>query len=310
VTSALPIGGSGGTIRFVVQGRPTAAGQEDECDIITATPDYFSTLKVALISGRMFSATDKFDAPWVEIVNQAFVNKYFPNEQAVGKRTRFTFDAKEPYREIVGVVGNIAQDDLAGPPVPVIYVANEQGPSTFLTYMVRTAGDPAAFVGSAQAALHEIDQQLPLIQPQTMEHFTDQTASVFLRRYPSYLIGSFAGLALILAMIGLYGLISYTVQQRTREIGIRMALGAQPGDVLRLVMGQGIGAVLAGVAVGVVAALALTRLMASLLFGVRATDAVTFASVAVLLTCVALAASYIPARRAMRTDPLVALRHE
>jgi putative ABC transport system permease protein len=310
VTSALPIGGSGGTIRFVVQGRPTAQGQEDECDIITATPGYFSTLKVPLISGRVFSATDKLEAPWVTMVNQAFVNKYFPNEEAVGKRTRFTFEAKEPYREIVGVVGNVAQDDLAGPPTPVIYVANEQGPSTFLTYMVRTAGDPAAFVGSAQVALHQLDQQLPLIQPQTMEHFTNQTASVFLRRYPSLVIGSFAGLALILAMIGLYGLISYTVQQRTREIGIRMALGAQPADVLKLVIGQGVGAVLGGVAIGVVTALALTRLMASLLFGVRPTDLVTFASVAVLLTGVALAASYIPARRAMRTDPLNALRHE
>jgi putative ABC transport system permease protein len=310
VTSALPIGGSGGTIRFLVQGRPTEAGQEDECDIITATPDYFSTLKVPVISGRMFSATDKIDSPWVEIVNQAFVNKYFPNEDAVGKHTRFTFDAREPYREIVGVVGNVAQDDLAGPPVPVIYVANEQGPSTYLTYMVRTAGDPAAFVGTAQAALHQLDPQLPLIQPQTMEHFTNQTSAVFLRRYPSYLIGSFAGLALILAMVGLYGLISYTVQQRTREIGIRMALGAQPDDILKLVMRQGLGAVLAGVGVGVVAALALTRWMTSLLFGVRPTDAVTFAGVAVLLTCVALAASYIPARRAMRTDPLHALRHE
>jgi putative ABC transport system permease protein len=310
VTSALPIGGSGGTIRFVVQGRSTAAGQEDECDIISVTPGYFSTLKVPLVSGRIFSATDKMDAPWVAMVNQAFVNKYFPNEQAAGKRIRFTFDAREPYREIVGVVGNIAQDDLAGPPTPVIYLANEQGPSTYLTYMVRTAGDPAAFVGSTQVALHQMDQQLPLIQPQTMEHFTDQAPAVFLRRYPSYLIGSFAGLALLLAMIGLYGLISYTVQQRTREIGIRMALGAQPADVLKLIMGQGIGAVLAGVGLGVVAALALTRLMASLLFGVRPTDAVTFASVAVLLTCVALAASYIPARRAMRTDPLVALRHE
>jgi putative ABC transport system permease protein len=310
VTSALPIGGSGGTIRFVVQGRPTSQGQEDECDIITVTPGYFSTLKVPLISGRVFSATDKLEAPWVTMVNQAFVNKYFPDEGAVGKRTRFTFDAKEPYREIVGVVGNVAQDDLAGPPTPVIYVANEQGPSTFLTYMVRTAGEPAAFVGSAQVALHQMDQQLPLIQPQTMEHFTNQTASVFLRRYPSLVIGSFAGLALILAMIGLYGLISYTVQQRTREIGIRMALGAQPTDVLKLVIGQGVGAVLGGVAIGVVAALALTRLMASLLFGVRPTDLVTFSSVAVLLTAVALAASYIPARRAMRTDPLNALRHE
>src|SRR5580704_12675501 len=310
VTSALPIGGSGGSIRFLVQGRPTAAGQEDECDIITATPGYFSTLKTPLVSGRFFSATDTFDAPWVMMVNRAFVNKFFPNEEAVGNRVRFTFDAREPYRQIVGVVGNIAQDDLAGPPVPVIYVANEQGPSTFLTYMVRTAADPAAFVGSAQAALHQMDPQLPLIQPQTMEHFTSETQTVFLRRYPSYLIGSFAGLALILAMIGLYGLISFTVVQRTREIGIRMALGAQQGDILEMVMRQGIRAVLVGVAVGVVAALALTRLMASLLFGVKPTDAMTFAGVAVLLMCVAAAASYIPARRAMRTDPLEALRHE
>jgi ABC-type antimicrobial peptide transport system permease subunit len=176
--------------------------------------------------------------------------------------------------------------------------------------MVRTAGDPAAFVGSVQVALHEMDQQLPLIQPQTMEHFTSQTPAVFLRRYPSYLIGSFAGLALILATIGLYGLISFTVVQRTREIGIRMALGAQQRDILEMVMRQGISAVLVGVAIGVVAALALTRLMASLLFGVKPTDATTFAGVAVLLTCVAAAASYIPARRAMRTDPLEALRHE
>ncbi len=310
VTSALPIGGSGGSIRFLVQGRPTATGQEDECDIITATSGYFSTLHVPLISGRFFSATDTLEAPWVMMVNKAFVKQFFPNEEAVGKRVRFTFDAREPYREIVGVVGNISQDDLAGPPTPIIYVANEQGPSTYLAYMVRTAGDPAAFVGSAQAALHELDPQLPLIQAQTMEHFTDQTPAVFLRRYPSYVIGSFAALALILAMIGLYGLISFTVAQRTREIGIRVALGAQPRDILELVMRQGIGAVVVGVGVGVVAALVLTRLMATLLFGVKPTDVVTFASVAVILTCVALAASYIPARRAMRTDPLVALRHE
>ncbi|MFZ1975921.1 MAG: ABC transporter permease [Candidatus Acidiferrales bacterium] len=310
VTSALPIGGSGGTIRFVVEGRPTRAGEDDECDILTVTPGYFSTLKVPLVSGRLFAATDRLDAPGVLLVNRAFANRYFPNDDPIGKRIRFTFNAKEPYRQIVGVVGNVAQDDLAGPPTPAIYFPNEQGPSTYLTYMIRTAGDPAAFVGSAQAALHEMDAQLPLIQPETMEHFTNRAPAVFLRRYPSYLIGSFAGLALILATIGLYGLISFTVVQRTREIGIRMALGAQPRDILELIMRQGIGAALIGVAVGVVAALALTRLMASLLFGVKPTDALTFLSVAAILICVAMAASYIPARRAMRTDPLEALRHE
>ena len=179
VTSALPIGNVGGTIRFVVQGRPTAAGQEDECDIMTVTPSYFTALKVPVISGRNFSATDTFEAPWVAIVNRAFASRYFPNEEAVGKRIRFTFNAKEPYREIVGVVGNVAQDDLAGPPTPAIYAANDQGPSTYLTYMIRTAGDPAAFVGTAQAALHEMDAQLPLIQPQTMEQFTDRSAGSF-----------------------------------------------------------------------------------------------------------------------------------
>ena len=311
VTSAVPIGGSGGTIRFLVEGRPTEAGQEDECDIITVTPGYFPTLKVPLIHGRLFSeAADSHDAAWTLIVNQAFVNKYFPNEEPVGKRIRFTFNAKEPFRQIVGVAGNVAQDDLAGPPSPIIYYPNDQGPSTYLTYMIRTAGEPAAFVGSVQAALHDMDKQLPLIQPQSMDEITNQTPAVFMRRYPSYLIGSFAGLALILAMIGLYGLLSFTVMQRTREIGIRVALGAQQRDILRLVLQQGIRATVAGIAVGVLAGMALTRLMASLLFGVKATDAVTFAAVGALLVLVAMAACYIPARRAMSVDPLTALRHE
>jgi putative ABC transport system permease protein len=310
VTTAIPIGGSGGTIRFLVEGRPTAAGQEDECDIITTNPGYFPTLKIPLMEGRLFAATDTAEAPEVVVVNQAFVKKYFPNEDPIGKRIRFTFNVKERFRQIVGVVGNVAQDDLAGPPVPIIYYPNDQGPSTYLTYMIRTVGNPDAFVGSIQAELHKMDQQLPLIQPLTMEQFTSQTPAVFLRRYPSYLIGSFAGLALILAMVGLYGLLSFTVVQRTREIGIRVALGAQGRDVLRLILGQGIRAVLAGVGVGVVAGLALTRLMASLLYGVKPTDLLTFASVCIMLMVVAVAACYIPARRAMGVDPLTALRHE
>jgi predicted permease len=310
MTTAIPIGGSGGTIRFVAEGRPVAAGQEDESDIITANSSYFSTLKVPLISGRLFSATDNRAAPGVLVVNRAFAKRYFPNEEAVGRRIRFTFNPKEPYRQIVGIVGDVAQDDLSAPPPPVIYYPNDQGPSTFLTYIIRTAGEPGAFIATVQSALHSMDAQLPMIAPLTMEEFTSQTPAVFLRRYPTYLIGSFATLALVLAMVGLYGLLSFTVTQRTREIGIRVALGAQQRDVLRLIMGQGIGAVLFGVGVGVVGALGLTRLMSSLLFGVKPTDAVTFLSVIVLLLLVAMAASYIPARRAAGVDPLVALRHE
>jgi putative ABC transport system permease protein len=155
-----------------------------------------------------------------------------------------------------------------------------------------------------------MDRQLPLIQPQSMDEITNQQPAVFLRRYPSYLIGSFAGLALILAMVGLYGLLSFTVMQRTREIGIRVALGAQRRDILNLILGQGIRPVLVGLAVGVIAGLALTRLMASLLYGVKPTDIVTFATVCVVLMVVAVGACYIPARRAMGVDPLTALRHE
>ena len=155
-----------------------------------------------------------------------------------------------------------------------------------------------------------MDQQLPLIQPQSMDEITNQTPAVFLRRYPSYLIGSFAGLALILAMVGLYGLLSFTVMQRAREIGIRVALGAQRRDILRLILGQGIKAVLGGIGIGIIAGLALTRLMASLLYGVKPTDALTFAIVGAMLLAVAIAACYIPARRAMGVDPLTALRHE
>jgi len=309
VASLLPLLG-GNTIRFVVAGRTAPLGQEDECDILDAGADYFQVMKIPLLNGRLFNRTDSFEAPSRVIVNQAFARNFLPSGDPLGKRIRFTYDSRAPFMEIVGVVGNVAQDDLAAPAPPVVYLAIEQDTSTFMSYMIRTSGDPAAFVGAARAALREIDPRIALIQPQSMDQIVNQSPSVFLRRYPSYLIGSFAALAVILAMVGLYGLISYTVQQRTREIGIRVALGAQPLDILRLVLRQGIAAALAGVSIGVLAGLVLTRLMASLLYGVTPGDRFTFASVAVLLTIVALAASYLPARRAMGVDPIVALRHE
>jgi putative ABC transport system permease protein len=309
-TNVVPASGGSGTIRFLVEGRPKATGQEDECNLLTVNMGYFSTLKIPLVTGRLFTANDSLDAPNVLVVNRAFAKAYFPNEDLVGKRIRFTFDAKEPFRKIIGVVGDVAEVDLAAPPPSLIYYPNDQGPNTYLSYLVRTAGDPLAFAGTARAVLHDMDVQLPLIQPQTLEEIANQSPSVFLRRYPSYLIGSFAALALILAMVGLYGLISYMVLQRTREIGIRVALGAQRRDILQIVLRQGIRAALAGVALGILAGLALTRLMTSLLYGVTSGDAITFAGAALLLLIVAFAACSIPARRAVRVDPVVALRYE
>jgi putative ABC transport system permease protein len=176
--------------------------------------------------------------------------------------------------------------------------------------MVRTAGDPAAFLGSARTALREMDPQLPMIQPFTMEEIAAQSPSVFLRRYPSYLIGGFAALALIVATVGLYGLISYGVLQRTREIGIRVALGAQPVDILTTVFREGLATVAFGIVIGILASLGLTRLVTSLLFEVTPHDASTFVVVSVCLAVVALAACAIPAKRATRVDPIVALRYE
>src|SRR5882762_8065145 len=309
-TSGIPASGGSGTIRFVVEGRPTATGQEDECQIITISTGYFSSLKIPLSDGRFFSARDVQGAPDVVVVSRAFAKAYFSGETPIGKRIRFTYSAQNPFLQIVGVAGDTASIDLAAPPPPIIYTPNDQGPSTYLSYMVRTAGEPDAFVGAARAALQEMDPQLPLIQPQSLEQIANQSPSVFLRRYPSYLIGSLAALALILAIVGLYGLISHMVLQRTREIGIRVALGAQRRDILRMVLRQGVVATLAGIAIGIVAALALTRLLSSLLFGVSPGDWVTFLSVAVLLLVVALVACSIPARRATRVDPIVALRYE
>jgi putative ABC transport system permease protein len=308
--SGIPASGGSGTVRFVIEGRPTALGQEDECQTIIVSKGYFSSLRIPLADGRFFTENDSNDAPRTVVVSQAFVKAYLPGEDPIGKRIRFTYNAKNPFLQIVGVARDTASIDIAAAPPSIIYTPNDQGPTTYLSYMVRTVGEPSAFVGAVRAALKEMDAQLPLIQPQSLEEIANQSPSVFLRRYPSYLIGCFAALALILAVVGLYGLISHMVLQRTREIGIRVALGAQRSDIMRLVLRQGIRATLAGIAIGVIAGLVLTRLLSSLLYGVKPGDWLTFLSVALLLLAVAIAACCIPARRAMHVDPIVALRYE
>ena len=310
-TNVIPLTGGGNTVRFVIEGRPVQAGQEDESDIRDVSADYFPTLKMPLVEGRYFNdEADSATAPKHAIVNQAWVKAYMHGEDPIGKRFRFTMSPTQPYREIVGVVGNIADAQLDSGDEPALFCPFDQDANSYINYVVRVTGNPAVALGEVREALTKIDPQLFPVEPLTMEQIIQQSPSVFMRRYPSYLIGSFAVLALLLAMIGLYGIISYSVSQRTREIGIRVALGAQERDLLRLVMGAGARLTAIGVAIGVAAALGLTQLMGSILYGVKAADPLTFACVAIVLTLVALAACYIPARRAMRVDPMDALRYE
>ena len=311
-TNIVPLTGGGSTLRFVIEGQPVQPGHEDVAAMRLVSSDYFSTMKIPLIEGRYFDdEVDSATAPKHVIVSQAWVKAYLPGKDPIGKRLRFAASATPPYREIVGVVGNnIAHAQLDNADSPVLFCPFVQAPYSYISYVVRAAGNPAIVLKEVRDALAKTDPQLFPLRPLTIEQIIQQSPSVFMRRYPSYLIASFAALALLLASIGLYGLISYSVSQRTREIGIRLALGAQQGDIMRMVMGQGAKLTLIGVLIGMAAALGLTQLMSSILYGVKAADPLTFASVPTLLAIVALTACYIPARCAMRVDPMVALRYE
>jgi len=309
--SVVPLTGGGASIRFLIEGRPVATGHENECNIRDVAANYFPVMKIPLRAGRLFNdSADTEQAPKHVIVNEAWAEQYFHGEDPLGKRIKFTYSPTEPYREIVGVVGNTAEAGLDGPDEPSLFLPFTQDANSFIPYIVRTGGNPANAISAVRASLHAVDPQLALIQPFTMDQIIAQSPSVFLRRYPAFLIGGFAALALVLAMVGLYGLISYSVAHRTRELGIRIALGARHHDVMRLVFGEGARLTVMGVFAGLAAALGLTQLMRSLLFGVNAVEPVTFAAVAVVLVLVAIVACYIPARRAMRTDPAATLRYE
>jgi putative ABC transport system permease protein len=309
--NALPLTGGGPTVRFVIEGQPAVTGHEEESNIREVSPGYCSLLRIPLRVGRFFNnSADSATTPLHVIVNEAWVKRYLPGTDPIGKRIKFTWSPTQKYRQIVGVVGNDADTSLDSPEEPILFLPFDQSTDSYINYAVRTAGNPAAAVGAIRAALREVDPKLFLIKPLAMDQIIAQSPSVFLRRYPSYLIGSFAGLALILATVGLSGLVSYSVSQRTRELGIRVALGAQTGDVMRLVLVQGVRLTLIGVGAGIVAALLLAQLMRALLFGVTALNPLPYAGASLVLAVVALAACYIPARRATRVDPMVALRHE
>jgi putative ABC transport system permease protein len=310
VTWQLPLSGASATTSIEIEGRPDDPGNVPIGVIHSAGPGYFRTMGIPLLKGRDFTDHDDMKSAPVIIVNETLAKKFFPNGDALGKRIRPGFSpiGKYPMREIVGVVGDVKHQGLKGAAAVEFYYAQAQMPVNSMTLVVRTSGDPHALVAPVRKEVQAMDANAPVFAVVTADEYMSR--SVASTRFNMTLLAAFAAVALLLTAVGLYGVISFSVSQSTREIGIRIALGARTWDVLKLVIGQGMVLTIAGVVIGLAAAYWLTRLMSSLLFGVRATDSVTFASVSLLLLAVAALACYVPARRASKVDPMVALRYE
>jgi len=306
----LPLGASDYSIgrSFIPEGRALTTDESANASYSTITPAYFEALQIPLLAGRAFNERDNNTAPKAVIVNRTVALKHFGSETAaIGKRLTIWRDEKFP-REIVGVVGETKPGALEEESGAQIYTPHAQdGSWGFMTLAIRAAGDPAAMTTTLRREVLGLDKDLPIFNVKTMEDVV--AASIGSRRVSMLLFSVFAGAALVLAAVGIYGVMAYTVAQRTQEIGIRMALGAQAGDVLRMVVRQGMTLALIGIGVGLAGALGLTRVIASLLFGVNATDPFTFVAIALLLGAVAFLASYLPARRAAKLSPMIALGH-
>jgi predicted permease len=304
-TSHLPLTSynMGATLR--VEGRSPQPGErEPSAPVARVNPDYFRTMGISLRAGRLIDDNDTQDAPSVALLSETLARRLFPNEDPLGKR----LSVAGLGATVIGVVNDIRYRGLDGEIEQAVYLSYRQLPRSGMALVLRGAVEPASLAPALRNAVREIDPALPVYDVMTMDERISNSVSA--RRFNLLLLGGFAALALLLAGAGVYGVISYVVAQRTHEIGIRMALGAQSADVMRLFIKQGMALVMLGVALGSAGAFALTRVMKSLLFDVSANDPVTFASVALLLSSIALAACYLPARRAARIDPLASLRHE
>jgi putative ABC transport system permease protein len=310
----LPLSGSGATTSVAIAGRPVDTAEQPTVVIHMASPGYFRTMGIPVVRGRDFTERDDLNGAPVLIINEALARQHFPNEDPLGKRIAPGFatvpvrDDESGMREVVGVVADVKHRTLQAPPQPEIYFPQSQMPMSAMTLVVRTAGDPRALQPAVRSVVQSLDRNAPVYSVRTVEELLDR--SVATPRFNTLLLALFAAVALILTTVGLYGVISCSVAESTPQIGLRVALGAQRRDVLKLILGQGVMLTMAGVVIGLGAAYGLTRLMSSLLFGVNATDPGTFVGVAVLLVIVATLACYLPARRAMNVDPMVALRHE
>jgi len=307
-TSFLPLNGIGAATGFAIVGRPKPeAGQEPVTDVRVATHDYFRAMGIRLVRGRLFGPMDAGTNVRRVIISDSMARKYWPDQDPIGQHIIVAWNDPGP-DEIVGVIGDVREETLEKEVRPAIYWPPSRFAYPFMTVAIRTAGDPGGVVSAVTDRVHELDPNVPVADVRTMDEVRD--ISVAERRMTMTLLAAFAAMALLLAAVGIYGVISYTVTQRTQEIGIRMALGAQRGAVLSMVIRQALGLAAAGVLIGGAGALLLTRLMDNLLYGVRPTDPLTFFTVAVLLTLVAAAAATLPGLRATRVDPVVALRAE
>lgn len=307
LSDRIPLTGFPAPAPVAVQGKPIPPMSERaSANRHLVSPNYFSTLGIPLRAGRDFDERDHADSPHVVIINEAFARKHFGDENPLG-RTLITGMAQLP-SQIVGVVADIRSTNLHTPPEPDYFLPALQRPENFTTIVLRSEGDPSAMTNVVRAALRELDPNLPLLNPQTLETQIAQTVAD--RRLAMFLLAGFAGLALVLASIGVYSVMAYIVSQRVNEIGIRMALGASPGDVMRMVLTQGLKLALLGIVIGLAGALAVTRLMQQVLFDVQAHDPLIYASLAAVILAVAAVACWWPARRATKVDPLIALRAE
>ncbi|MBA3555224.1 MAG: ABC transporter permease, partial [Gemmatimonadales bacterium] len=315
LTSVMPFGGNWSTGTFEIEGYQTPEDQPGPWgDIRIVSPTFFETLRLPVIRGRVLSEQDREGTPVVAVIDEEFVRRYWPRDNPVGKR--FTFGPPDgavdttsrEWIEVVGVVGHAAHEGLDADARLQLYLSYRQAPQPLISVAVRTGGDPERFVNLVREAVASVDPELPISNVRTMEELIEQ--SVGQRRLSMMLLSLFSGIALVLASIGIYGVMSYSVTQRSRELGVRIALGAGRADVVRLVLRQGMSLALTGIGIGLAAALLLTRLIESQLFGVRASDPFTFVAVAVLLGTTALVANLVPALRAMRVDPAVVLREE
>ncbi len=319
-TVTLPVSSMGLDLPFNIEGRPPAKGELYSGDEFWrfGSPHYFSALRVPLLKGRFFDQRDNGNSQWVLIVNQAFANKYWPKDDPIGQRITIGKGLgpqfEEPTRQIVG---NVRENGLKTSDDPVMYVPQAQVTDGLtklanglipMNWIVQTAGDPSSLSAAIQHEIQAVDSQLSASKVRSMDQVISESTAR--QNFNMLLLTIFGGLALLLAAIGIYGLMSYTVEQRTQELGIRLALGANRGDMLKLVVRQGMLLAGIGIVVGLAASFGLNRLLGNLLFGVKATDPVTYAAVAAILISVALLATYIPARRATQIDPMIALRYE